>query len=206
MSRGGGGIKIGVSMESQVKPMSFRGLHPLDPRAMMEPPIKIVQIDNSVRNYMRTTPILPSKTGSISWAFKMLKPMSFRHLNPWIPSTRGVESLTLNLLWEWNKLRIHCEYYPPPRFYPHKRVFLGFWIAKIHEASGGSAPRPFPGGWSQWTVYMVWKFIVKLHQIKANQTSIRHHNKHAEKGMKVRTWSKLRPERLGVTVWILSSV
>ena len=129
--------------------------------------------------------------------------MSFRQLNPWIPSTRGVESLTLNLLWGWYKLRIHCEFYP--RFYPHKRVFLGLWIAKIHELLGAEPPDPSQVDGVSSGQCMVWEFFVKLHQIKANQTSIQHHNKHAEKGMKVSTWSKLRPERLGVTVWILSS-
>ena len=43
----------------------------------------------------------------------------------------------------------------------------------------------------------VWEFIVKLHQIKANQTSIQHHNNMLKKSMNIRTWSKLMPERLG---------
>ena len=45
--------------------MSWRGLRPLDPpRATMEFPMKIVQIDTSVQNYMWILPpIVPSKTG-----------------------------------------------------------------------------------------------------------------------------------------------
>ena len=35
-----------------LKLISFRGLRPLDPGAMIEYPMKIVQINNSVQNYM----------------------------------------------------------------------------------------------------------------------------------------------------------
>ena len=86
-----GEFKIGASMESllqmvnftlgnkfswafkTLKPMSFRGLRPWIPGATTESPMKIVQIDNSVQNYMQILPlILSSKTGT-SWASKMLK-------------------------------------------------------------------------------------------------------------------------------------
>ena len=45
-----------------LKSMSFRGFRPLDPSATTESPMKIVHIDNSVRNYiyMILPPILPS--------------------------------------------------------------------------------------------------------------------------------------------------
>ena len=45
--------------------MSFLGLRPLEaPGATMESPMKIVQTDNSVRNYMWISPpTLLSKTG-----------------------------------------------------------------------------------------------------------------------------------------------
>ena len=47
-----------------LKPMSFRGLRPLDPGATMESPLKMVQIDNSLWNYMWILPpILPFETG-----------------------------------------------------------------------------------------------------------------------------------------------
>ena len=47
-----------------LKPISFRGLRPLDPCAKIEYPMKIVQINNSVQNYMWILPpILPSKMG-----------------------------------------------------------------------------------------------------------------------------------------------
>ena len=88
-----------------LKPMSFRGLRPLDPRC-----------HDSVRDYMWILPlILPSKTG-FSWAFKMLKPISTL-----ISCENGTN-------WEFI-----TKSYVYPRFYPHKRVFFGFWIAKTHE-------------------------------------------------------------------------
>ena len=52
------------SVFKTLKPIYFRGLRPLDPGSMMESPMKIVQIDNSVQNYMCILPpILPSKMG-----------------------------------------------------------------------------------------------------------------------------------------------
>ena len=135
--------------------------------------------------------------------------MTFRELNPWTPGTRGVESLTLNLLWKWYKLRIHykitCEFYA--RIYPHKRVFLGFWIAKTHELPGAPLPGPLPGGWSlRWTAWYensLWNCIkselIKL-QFNTVTNMLRHiiiKKRERKKSMKVRTWSKLRPKRLG---------
>ena len=75
-----------------------------------------------------------------------LKQMSFQELNPWTPAP-AVWNLAIDLSENGTYWKIHykitCEFYP--RFYPHKRVFLGFWIAKTHELPGGSAPRPLPG-------------------------------------------------------------
>ena len=76
--------------------------------------------------------------------------MSFQELNSCTPGARGVESLTLKLWendanWEFIK-KITCEFYP--WFYPHKQVFLGFWIAKAHELPGAAK-----GMESQWTVH-----------------------------------------------------
>ena len=102
-----------------LKPMSFRGLRPLDPRCHNGILDRNSTIDNSVQNYMWILPLI------FSLAFNVLKPTSFWQLNPWIPGTMVVEYPTLNLLWKWYKLRIHykitSEFYP--RFYPHKQVF-----------------------------------------------------------------------------------
>ena len=55
-----------------LKPISFRGLCSLDPRCHDGISDEIVQIDNSVQNYMWILPpILPSKMGFL-WALKML--------------------------------------------------------------------------------------------------------------------------------------
>ena len=108
-----GGIKIGGSMESLVemvqsenslqnyvnftlwngfswafktlRPISYRGSAPWTPSTTMESPMKIVQIDNSVRNYMWILLlILPSKMG-VPGLFKILKPMSFQGRCPLDP-------------------------------------------------------------------------------------------------------------------------
>ena len=98
----------------------------------MESLVEMVQIENSLRNYVN----LASETGFLG-LLKHWNPWASG--GPWTPRTRGVESLTLNLLWKWYKLRSHykitCEFYPD--FYPHTRVFLGFWIAKTHDGVSG---------------------------------------------------------------------
>ena len=61
-----------------------------------------------------------------------------------------------------------------PPIYPHKRVFLGFEIAKTLELPGAEPPDPCKGMGSPVDSAWYENFIVKLHQIKANQTSIQH--------------------------------
>ena len=68
-------------------------------------------------------PILPSK---IFVGFKNAKTNELPGAEPWTPSTRVVESPTLNLLLKWYKLKIHYKitYEFHPRFRPHKCFFL----------------------------------------------------------------------------------
>ena len=111
-----------------LKPMSFRGFRPLDP--WCHDGIANENSTNwqfSAKLHVNFTPpphILPSKTGFLG--LKMLKPMSFRELNPWTPDTQGCGISDIDFLWIWYKLRIHykiaCEFYP--QYYPHKRIFL----------------------------------------------------------------------------------
>ena len=115
--------------------------------------------------------------------------MRFLELNPWTLSNRDVESPTFNLLWKWYKLRIHykikCEFYP--RVYPHKRVFLGFWIAKTHELPGAPlpgtrCPDPCQGGGVSGGQCMVWELLwncikwklIKLLQFDTITSMLRH--------------------------------
>ena len=90
-----------------LKPISFRGLRPLDPRC--HDGISDEKSTNqqfSAKLYVNSAPppILPSKVGFLGFKNANLKPMSFRELNPWTPSTRGVES------WHWPPVKmVHTE-------------------------------------------------------------------------------------------------
>ena len=142
-----------------------------------------------------------------SWAFKMLKPMSFRELNP-EPPAPGVWNL-----WHWfpvKLVQIENSLQNDMWIYPHKQVFTGFESLKSMSFRGPPDPRHLPGGWSfWWTVHgmrIYCEINIKLKLIKLQFNIITNMLRHIiEKSMKARTWSKLRPERLGVIVWIFPS-
>ena len=135
-----------------LKPMSFQGLRPLDPRCHDG-------ISDSVQNYMWILPlILPSKTG-FTWAFKMLKPIL------------TLISCEYGTNWEFiTKLYVN--------FTSDFTLINGF--SSAFESLKPMSFRGLPGPCQEDGVYggqcIVWEFIVKLYQIKASQTSIQHHN------------------------------
>ena len=112
------------------------------------------------------------------WNAKTNKLSGAEPLDPW---HQGCGTSDIDLLWKWYKMRIHhkitCEFCL--RFYPHKGVFLGFWIVKTHQLPG-LRPRPLPGRWSLWwTVHGMRIYCEIISNKTYNQTSIQHHNKHA---------------------------
>ena len=85
-----------------IKPISFRGLRPLDPRCHDG-----ISDENSTNRQFSAKLYVNSAPWSypLKWVFLCfknanLKPMSFQELNPWTPSTRGVES------WHWSPVKM----------------------------------------------------------------------------------------------------
>ena len=82
----------------------------------MESLVEMVQIDNSLRNYVNFT-----LGNGFSWAFKTLKPMSFRGLrplDPWCHDGLPDDSVQID-----NSVQNYMLILPPDFL---KRVFLGF--------------------------------------------------------------------------------
>ena len=132
-----------------LKPRAPGGPAPWTPGATMESPMKIVQIDNSVQNCMWILPpilILPTKIGFLgllnSKTNELLgaEPLDPRHQGCGISNIESpvkmvqIENSLQNNMWIL-----------PSILNPHKRVFLGFWIAKTHELPGAEPPDPYQG-------------------------------------------------------------
>ena len=98
----------------------------------MESLVEMVQIEKALQNYVNFT-----LWKGLSWAFKTLKPMSFRGRN---------------LRWKQFKLKlidnsVRNYMWILPRSYPLKRVFLGFAKNMSFRESWTPGP-PAPGMWS----------------------------------------------------------
>ena len=80
----------------------------------MESLVEMVQIENSLRNYVNFT-----LGNGFSWAFKTLKPISFRELRPLDPWCQdGISDENGTILWFSTKFYSWS--------YPLKQIFLGF--------------------------------------------------------------------------------
>ena len=141
----------------------------------IEPPVKMVQIENSLQNNMW---ILSPK--QVFLGFWITKPISSPACSSVAsPICQGGQSERTFPIFAFSSTFFLFF----SRFFP---LFPDFW--HFFAVRGGTLPPPLAppvatpllpcqedGVSSRQCI--VWEFIVKLHQIKANQTSIQHHNK-----------------------------